>query len=65
MSAWKSIPKNQKIDAADSMILIRKPNGRGGYNLELAYKTVSDTWRLAGHGTTPIDQYKEWADIPK
>ena len=65
MTAWKPIPKSQKIDADDRMILIRKPNGRGGYHLELAYKTVSDTWRISGYGTEPIDKFKEWADIPK
>lgn len=59
---WKPIPRDLKIDHAD-MVIVRRPAGRGGYGIELAYKSVGNGWRI-GSGGRGIESYAEWCEVP-
>lgn len=62
---WKPIdPRTLEIDH-DDMVLIRKPNRKGGYNVDLAYPSKGAGWRLSQSGVSGIQGYLEWCPIPK
>jgi hypothetical protein len=63
MSVWKPIRRDLRIPHHDMMI-VRKPNNRGGYNIELAYKSKEASWRV-GNGATSIYHFTEWTEIPE
>lgn len=61
---WELIPRNGKILCDDGMVIIRRPRERGGYNIDLAYKTVSGNWLISTGGVGAVVDYKEWHRIP-
>lgn len=63
MSTWKPIPRDLRIPHND-MIIVRKPNYSGGYNIELAYKSKEAGWRI-GNGADSIDRFTEYTEIPE
>ena len=63
LSPWQPIPAGGP--SFGGMILVRKRNDRGGWNVRTAYRTVSDRWACDVPGWSGIEGFEEWMRIPE